>query len=59
MTVIPATGINFGFTGSDVLNNSASLVEGLATFVILGLAVAFAPKLIGIIKGIFRGGNRA
>ena len=55
LTVIPSTGINFGFTGSDVLTNSTALVEGLGTFVILGLAVAFAPKLISIIKGVFRG----
>ena len=55
MTVIPSTGINFGFTGSDILTNSTALVGGLATFVILGLAVAFAPKLISVIKGVFRG----
>lgn len=55
MSVIPATGISFGFTGSDVLTNSTDLVAGLATFVILGIAVAFAPRLISLIKGIFRG----
>ena len=53
MNVIPSTGINFGFTGNDVLNNSSALIAGLASFVILSLAVMFAPKLIGLIKGVF------
>lgn len=53
MQIIPSTGINFGFTGQDVLNNAALIVSGLSSFVILVLAVSFAPKLIGLIRSVF------
>lgn len=53
MQIIPVTGINFGFTGQDVLNNAALIVSGLSSFVILVLAVSFAPKLIGVIRSVF------
>ena len=57
MTVIPASGINFGFTGSDVFSNSVLIVGSLATFIILGLAVQFTPRIINIIKGVFGRGH--
>ncbi len=53
MTVIPASGINFGFQASDILSNSGALVSSVAGFVLLGLAIAFAPRLIAFIKGVF------
>lgn len=53
MQIIPSTGINFGFTGQDVLNNAALIVSGLSSFVILTLAVSFAPKLIEVIHSVF------
>lgn len=57
MQVIPSTGISFGFTGTDILSNSSALVVGLASFVILAVAVAFAPRLISLIKGVFAEGG--
>ena len=57
MTVIPTTGISFGFTGSDVFSNAVLIVGSLATFIILGLAVQFTPRLISIIKGVFGRGR--
>ncbi len=53
MNVIPSTGVSFGFTGSDVLSNSASIVSGLATFLILYLALHFVPKLIRLMYYVF------
>ena len=53
MNVIPSTGINWGFTGTDVLNNATWLIGGLTSFLLLVLAVTFAPYLIGLIKSVF------
>ena len=57
MSVIPASGINFGFTGSDVFSNAVLIVGSLATFIILGLAVQFTPRIISIIRGVFGRGR--
>ncbi len=53
MTVIPVSGVNWGFQAADVLSNSAALVSALGGFVLLSLAVGFAPDLIRLIKGVF------
>ena len=55
MTVIPASGINFGFTGADIWNNAMLIVSSLGTFVVIGLAIAFAPRIIGVLKRLFGG----
>ena len=57
MTVIPASGISFGFTDADVFSNAVLIVGSLATFIILGLAVQFTPRIISIIKGVFGRGR--
>ncbi len=57
MTVIPASGINFGFTGADVWNNSMLIVSSLGTFVMIALAITFTPRIIGVLKRLFGGGR--
>ncbi|MCL6593426.1 MAG: hypothetical protein K6T31_05575 [Alicyclobacillus sp.] len=58
MSIIPASGINWGFTATDLLNNSVSLYSSVGGFVLLILAVAFAPRLVSFIKGIVGGRGR-
>ncbi len=53
MNVIPQSGVSWGFNPGDVFANSGNLVHGVGEFIILGLALMFAPKLIGFIRGIF------
>lgn len=50
MTVIGSTALNWGFTAQDVLSNSVTLFGTLAAFVLLGLAIAFAPRLISLVR---------
>ena len=57
MTVIPSTGINFGFTANDLLSNSQGIVAGLAGFILLAVGVAFAPRLFSLVTGLFRRGR--
>jgi hypothetical protein len=56
--VIPASGLNWGFTATDLLNNSVSLYSSVAGFIILILAVMFAPKLVRFIKSVVGSGGR-
>lgn len=55
MTVVPTSGVSYGFTGGDIFSNAQSIVTSVGPYVLLGIAVVFAPKLISIIKGVFRG----
>lgn len=52
MTVIPASGIDWGFTATDLLNNAVALYSSVGGFILLILAVAFAPRLVAFIKSI-------
>jgi hypothetical protein len=56
--VIPASGLNWGFTASDLLNNAVSLYSSVAGFIILILAVMFAPRLVRFIKGVVGAARR-
>ena len=51
--MIPSTGVAWGFTGQDVFSNAALIVAGLASFIILSLAVSFTPRLISLIGSVF------
>lgn len=42
--------INWGFTAGDIFSNGMALVVSLAAFVLMGLAIAYAPQLIKLIK---------
>jgi len=53
VNVIPST-LDWGFTASDVWKNSMSVVSSLAGFILLALAIAFAPRIIAVLKGLFR-----
>ncbi|SDW82119.1 hypothetical protein SAMN04489725_11611 [Alicyclobacillus hesperidum] len=55
MSVISASAVNWGFTSNDVLSNSMALFSTLAGFVLLGIAIAFAPRLITLIKSAILG----
>lgn len=55
MSVISSSAVNWGFTSGDVLSNSMSLFQTLVPFVLLGLAIAFAPKMIGLLKSAVLG----
>lgn len=59
VTVIdPATVTDWGFTSSDVWTNSMTITASLAGFILLGIAVVFAPKIFGLIRGAIVGGGR-
>jgi len=53
MNVIPTSGVTWGFQASDIFSNAQYLVTGVAGFVVLLIALMFAPKLVSFIKGIF------
>lgn len=55
MSVISSSAVNWGFTANDVLSNSMALFGTLAGFVILGVAIAFTPRLISLIRGAIVG----
>ena len=46
------TGLTFdwGFTAGDIFSNGMTIVGALAGFVLLGIAIKFAPALIGLIR---------
>ena len=51
--MIPSTGVAWGFTGQDVFSNAVLIVASLASFIILSLAVSFAPQIISLIRSVF------
>ncbi len=53
MTIIPQSGINWGFTPSDVITNAGKLVSGVSGFLLLILAFMIAPSLIDFLHSIF------
>jgi len=53
VSVIPS-GISWGFSAGDVWTNSMAVVSSLAGFILLALAIAFAPRIIAVLKGLFR-----
>lgn len=47
--------LNWGFSPQDLLSNAMTLVGGLGQFILLGVAVAFAPLLIRLIRNAIVG----
>ncbi|MBP3040574.1 hypothetical protein J9303_13870 [Bacillaceae bacterium Marseille-Q3522] len=47
---IDFTGITLPFSVTDLLSSSMGLIGLLAGFILLGIAVAFTPRLISLIK---------
>lgn len=50
---------NWGFTGADIWSNGMLIVGSLATFVLLGIVVKFAPRIIKVIWSALFGGGKA
>ncbi|WP_242278943.1 hypothetical protein [Bacillus cereus group sp. BfR-BA-01313] len=50
-----------GFTGTDLIGSAMSIVTQYKEFILIGLAVAFAPKLFGLARAALaaRSGKRA
>lgn len=51
--VIPS-GIDWGFSGSDLWSNAMAVVSSLTPYVLIALAIALAPRVLGVLKGLFR-----
>ncbi|MBP3040575.1 hypothetical protein J9303_13875 [Bacillaceae bacterium Marseille-Q3522] len=49
--IIDFGGITLPFSVTDLLSSSMGLIGLLAGFILLGIAVAFTPRLISLIKG--------
>jgi len=43
--------IDWGFTAADIFSNAIFIVGSLAAFVLLGLAINYAPAIIDTIRG--------
>jgi len=50
MQTVDFTGVTLPFSVSDLLGTAMDLLGLLGPFVLLGLAVMFTPKLIGVIR---------
>lgn len=58
-TTIDFSGVTLPFTVNDMLSAAMNLVKLFGPFVLLGLAVAFAPKIINLFrKGASAGGGK-
>jgi len=57
MSVIPTSGVNWGFQASDLFSNGQALFASVAGFVLLALAFPVGRKFIGFIMSLFK--NRA
>ncbi len=53
MNVIPQSGVTFGFSAGDIVSNAGALVTSVAGFILLAMAMMFAPMLVRFIKGVF------
>ncbi|MCY7486718.1 hypothetical protein [Paenibacillus alvei] len=52
MDIFNGIKIDWGFSAADIWSNSMFVVSSLAAFILLGIAVGFAPKIIGLVKGV-------
>ncbi|WP_197021170.1 hypothetical protein [Sporolactobacillus terrae] len=52
------SGISLPFTVTDLVTSGSALLGLVAGFVLLGLAFKLVPKLIGLFKNSFSGGNK-
>ncbi|MEK4973590.1 hypothetical protein CHH55_23530 [Niallia circulans] len=51
---IDFSGIELPFSVGDLIGSGSALLMWIGSFVLLGLAFAFAPKLVGIIVNSFK-----
>ncbi|WP_445486476.1 hypothetical protein [Niallia sp. 03133] len=49
-------GVTLPFSVSDLVGSGSALLGLVGSFVLLGLAFKFVPKLIGLIAAAFKGG---
>ncbi|ANB59408.1 hypothetical protein [Anoxybacteroides amylolyticum] len=56
---IDLSGVSLPFTVQDLLSSATSVLTWVSPFVLLGVAIAFAPRLIGFIKSVLPGGKKA
>lgn len=56
MDIFNGIKIDWGFSAADIWSNSMFIVASLGTFILLGIAVKFAPRIIGLVKNVV-GGN--
>jgi hypothetical protein len=56
-TAIDFSGVTLPFSVTDLVSSGNALLGLVGTFVLLGLAFKFVPKLITLIVGAFRGGS--
>jgi len=59
LNVFDGVTTSWGFTASDVWSNVMSVVGSVAPFLLLGIAVIFAPKAFSLIRKAATGGNNA
>lgn len=57
MNIFDGVTTSWGFEAGDVWSSVMSVVTSLAPFLLLGIAVAFAPKVFGLIRKATGGGN--
>lgn len=55
---IDFSGISLPFSVNDLISSTSGLLGLVGGFVLLGLAVAFAPKIIGLIKKSANSNNK-
>jgi hypothetical protein len=55
---VDLSGVSLPFTVSDMVNTGMELIGIVGPFVLLGLALMFAPRLINFVKRSFGSGGR-
>lgn len=58
-TTVDFSGVTMPFNVGDLLDTAMSLVGLVAPFILLGIAIMFAPSIINFIKGALGGKGRA
>lgn len=48
---------DWGFGASDIWSNSMAITASVSGFIILGIVVAFAPRVFGLIRKAITGGG--
>lgn len=57
MNIFEGVTTSWGFEAADVWSNVMSVVGSVAPFLLLGIAVIFAPKAFALIRKAATGGN--
>ncbi|WP_458414535.1 hypothetical protein ACNQFZ_06620 [Schinkia sp. CFF1] len=56
---IDFSGVTLPFNATDLLQSAMGLVGLVGTFVLLGVAIAFAPRIVSFIKGAITSRSKA